>query len=406
MQTKIQEWIYAREAFAGVECVQKEGKVCYHLCILKKEKNAAKIVLQKQNIASIEELKEHLEEDMPIFLVLNVKGVLNKMLESIPNSEEEALLAVFPAAQLSDFYVQQLESRGKALVSVFRKDRVAAFLDDFLAAKLWVVNVFIGPFWVAELLPILPAYTAKIQTAQQLLYLEQQHISRFENQIAAFTEWFTIGDERVQEEMLLALSMTFLALTQPNIQGLALEQTQTQQSNFYYKKLFHYTALGALGFFFLALLGNYLLFDHYNAAQQNLKVELLQQQSLLQQRDSLAQKYNQKKALLGDQLTLGRSKASYYADQLAATLPSSLQFTELALFPKIETKEYGSEDKLPQYNRSKIKIKGRCQASVFYNNWKYSLKELPWVASIHNLSYQNEKNGQGIFELEITLKDD
>lgn len=405
MQPKIKELIYSREAFAGIECLQKEGELYYHLCILKKEKNSAKIVLQKEQIASLVDLKEILNDDaIPIFLAINIKGILNRILNYIPNSKEEALKAVFPSAKEADFYWQQIEQDQRALVSVIRRDSVQKLLKEFEAAGLWVVNVFVGPFWIEEILPILPSYTQRIQVGEQALIIEGQQIINLEKNSAAAQELFSVGDDRVSESLLLALAMSFIALTQPNAEGIKADFVQQQQVDFYYKKLFHYTALLALGFFFTTLLVNYLLFEHYNAQQQGLKIEVSQQQSLLNQRDSLEKKYNDKRALLGDQLNLGQSKSSYYADQLAATLPSTLQLSKLILFPEIKEEGYQTEEVLPRYDNQTIIVEGQCQASVFYNNWKRSLEELDWVASIHNLSYQNNKNGYGIFKLKITLK--
>lgn len=406
MLPKLQEFIYGREAFAGVECLQREGNLYYNVCILKKEKNSAKILLQQDNIPSLSELKEILKEDIPIFLGINIKGILNRVLDYIPNSKKDALTAVFPSAKEDDFYVQQVETDQNTLISVVRKDSVLELLKSFETAELWVVNAFVGPFWIEEILPILPAYVQTIQIGQQVLTIENQHITGLSKSVSARQELFSIGEDRVSESLSLALSMAFIAITQSNIQGVEADFIDQQQTNFYYKKLFHYTALGALAFFFVALFTNYLLFEHYNSQEQGLKVEVSQQQSLLNQRDSLAKKYQDKKALLGDQLNLGQSKSSYYADQLAATLPSTLQLTNLVLFPKIKEEGYSSEESLPRYDNQTILVEGQCQASVFYNNWKRSLEELDWVASIHNLSYQNNKNGQGVFKLKITLKNE
>jgi hypothetical protein len=406
MQPKIKELIYGREAFAGVECLQREGQFYYHLCILKKEKNSAKIVLQQENISSLSDLKEIIKDDLPIFLGINIKGILNRVLDYIPNSKEDALTTVFPSANEDDFYLQQVETDRNALISVVRKDSISELLKDFEAAELWVVNAFVGPFWIEEILPILPAYVQTIQIGQQVLTIESQHITGLSKSTSARQELFSIGEDRVSESLSLALAMAFLAITQPNIQGVEAEFIHQQQTDFYYKKLFHYTALVALGFFFVALFANFLLFEHYDSQQKGLKVEVSQQKSLLNQRDRLAKKYKDKKMLLGDQLHLGQSKASYYADQLAATLPSTLQLTNLVLFPKIKEEGYNSEETIPLYDNQTILVEGQCQASIFYNNWKQSLEELNWVASIHNLSYQNNKNGQGVFKLKITLKNE
>lgn len=407
MQSKLQQWIYSRETFAGVEIVQMEGSFSYQLCLLKKEKDSAKIVAQYANIATVEELKNLVGTNTPIFLGVNIKGIINRVLDYAPNSKEEALATVFPSAQEADFHVQQVESGNNTLISVVRQDSVLAVVEELQAAALWVVKVFVGPFWIEEILPILSNPMQQIQVGQQLLLIEQQHIIGCSRGEKEQQEIVVIGEEQVKEAGLMALSMAFLAFTQPTLEGLDIALVEQQQTEFYYKKLGYYTLLGVLGFFFVALLGNYLLFEHYNTKQQDLALEVGQQKSLLDQRDVLAKKYEDKKALLGDQLNLGQSKSSYYADQLAATLPSTLQLTQLVLFPKVEQEDtYSSEEQVPRYDGRTILVTGQCQASVFYNNWKRSLEELDWVAAIHNLSYQNNKEGQGVFELKITLKNE
>lgn len=405
MQPKLQQWMYSHETFAGVELLQKQGGYCYNLCLLKKEKDSAKILLQETGIPSLEQLKELIGANTPMFLGINSKGMLLKVLDHHPTSKIEALRAVFPSAQEEEFHLQQVESSTNSLLAVVRKDRVEPLVEEMQTAGLWVVNVFIGPFWMEEILPLLPSSVQELQVGQQLLLIEQQHIIGSSKGEKAALGSFQVGEETVEEAGLLALSMAFLAITQPTIQGLDMPIVQQQQKDFYYKKLFHYTGIAALSLFFMALLGNYLLFEHYHTQQQNLSIEVGQQKSLLEQRAQLAKKYEDKKALLGDQLHLGQSKSSYYADQLAATLPSTLQLTKLVLFPKIQTEDsYNSEEQLPYYDNKTILVTGQCQASVFYNNWKRALEELDWVASIHNLSYQNNKEGQGVFELKITLK--
>lgn len=403
MQPTIQTWIYQQTAIAGVECVQTGGHFYYNLCLLKKEKDSAKIVLQKQQIPSIEQLKEHLEEDTPIFLAANIKGMLHRQLDYQPKDDAETLNAVFPSAQATDFYVQTVPSHDNYFATVVRKDSIDRLIQQLLEADLWVVNVFLGSFWIAEILPLLSSVTA-IQSSQLLLTIEEQSLTGFSKSTNEGKAVFMIGDEQVHEPVLLALSMAFLGITQATIQGISTENIQQQQQNFYYKKLLHYSGLLALAVFFIALLINYLLFDYYNQQRQELQIEVSQQQSLLEKRDSLAKKYAEKSALLGDQLYLGASKTSYYADQLAATLPSTLRLTSLVLFPEIKANQFSSGEELPRYDNQKIIIKGTCQASVFYNNWKQAVEELRWVKSIHNMSYQNAPNGQGIFELAIQVQ--
>lgn len=407
MQQQVQEWIHRREAFVGVTCLQRGGELCYAVCGLKKEKENATLFTQADDLTTIEALKEVLAEEQPIVLGLQIKGMLHRVLDHQPATTAEALAAIFPSAAEADFYVQQVPLGEGTLITVVRREQVEALVTPLLEAGLWVVQVFIGPFWVQEVLPLLPSWTERLQIGDQQLLVQGQQITGISKEMAEATQAFQFGKNTVPERQLLALSLAFLALTQPDLEGVSLDAVEARRTNFYYKKLFQYTAIVLLGFFFFALLGNYILFERYNGQQQSLALEVAQQQNLLAQRDALVTQYRDKKALLGDQLNLGASRVSYYADQLAASLPSTLQLTRLTVFPVLETEEaYQAEEILPRYDQATILVEGRCQASVFYNNWKRGLEELDWVASIHNLSYQNDQMGRGVFQLKITVRYD
>lgn len=404
MQPTLPDWIHHREAFAGVTCLQRGDVLCYDVCVLKKEKDRAKILVQADQLTTLQALQEVVEEGQPVVLGLQVKGMLHRVLEYQPETTAAALAAVFPSADVADFYVQQLPLERGALVTVVRRDRVETLVVPLLEAGLWVVQVFVGPFGVQEILPLLPHWVERLSIGDQTLLVQNQQITALTKDASTDVQIFQLGEDRVPETQVLALSMAFIALTQSSLEGIPLAKVQERYTNFYYKKLFHYTTIGLLGCFFIALLGNYLLFEQYNIQQQNLALEVDQQRHLLTQRDALAIQYRDKKALLGDQLNLGASKTSYYADQLAASLPSTLQLTKLTLFPVLEENDaYQTEESLPRYDQAVILVEGRCQASVFYNNWKRGVEELDWVASIHNLHYQNDQEGRGVFRLKIIL---
>jgi len=404
MHPKLAQWILNNGVFAGVECVQKKGELCYHLCVVEKEKEAAKIVQQKRAIPTLKKLKALIGEDVPIFLTVNVKGILHRKLDYLSLNSRDTLKAVFPSVNVEDFLVQQVPVNQKTFVSVIRKEVLEDIVHTFVSTGLWVVNVFAGSFLLEHILTILPA-TNEIQTSQLILTTEEGHLQGFVKSNTVAQRTFQIGeDDVVHEENLLSLCMAFMAIMNPTIQGLPVEQVTIQKEAFLYKKAFQYVSVGALSVFFIALLINYFLFDTYYKKEQDLKVELAQQQNLLSQLDTLKRQLESKKALLGAHWNLGKSKASFYADRLAASLPSSIKLTSLVLFPKVQEKNYSDEDKFPRYHNRKIIIKGQCQASVFYNNWKHNIQDFDWVESLHNLSYQNGNKGVGLFELEITLK--
>ena len=235
MLPQLQAWMYGQVTFAGVECLQKGEGLCYRVCWLKKEKNSAKILRQVDQIEGIEALKAALEPGMPVVLGLNVKGALHRLLERPPESDEAALAAVFPSAQPADFQVQQVPTATKTLVSVMRKDRMNALVEPLLAAELWVVQVWLGPFIVQDILPILPHWTATLQVGEHRLEVEQQQIVGFSKAMPQDPQAFNIGGETVAEPLVYALSLALGALTQPNQPGLPLETVAQRRVDFYYK---------------------------------------------------------------------------------------------------------------------------------------------------------------------------
>ena len=402
MWEKISHWILTQGTFAGVEYLQKPDGLYFNLTILKKEKGVAKIIVTQNDIASIEALKTYLDDKIPVYLVINVNGMLHRKLDYIPNSKIEVLQAVFPSANPADFLVQQTPTKDNALVSIIRKETTREIIGQLNKNQVEVIAIFAGNFVLQSLLPALGDITA-LSLFNFHLQVEQQKIVGFSKESYPAID-LPVGNQTVQSTELPALNMAFLGMTQNAIVPLDLEETQKNSVDFIYKRLFYFTSIAVLLLFFIALLINYFLFEQYSAKVKELQIELTQQQNLLIQRDTLAKQLEQKIAVLGNKMNIGNSKTSFYADQIAASLPSSMQLININIYPIIETTIYDQEAKIPRYETNKIIIKGYCQASVFYNDWKRNIQSLSWVKSIQNISYQNDQNGTGIFELEITLQ--
>jgi hypothetical protein len=403
MWEKVSHWILTQGTFAGLEYLQKPDGFYYNLTILQKEKGIAKIIATHTDIGSIEALKVFLEETIPVYLVINIGGMLHRKLDYTPTSKKEALQAVFPSANTDDFLVQQTITKRDTLISIIRKESCQEIIGKLKKNKVEVIKIFAGNFLVQHLLAVIAEDISSLPLIGFSLTIEQHQIVSFDKAILPVTS-IALGDQRIDSTQLPSVTMAFLGITQSAVKGLPLASTQATKGAFLYKRLFYYTSMFLLGFFFVALLINYFLFEQYATKAQELKLELTQQQNLLKQRDTLAQILEQKKAVLGGQMTVGKSKTSFYSDQLAASLPNSMQLLEMIIYPVIETNDYGTEEKIPQYETNVIRIKGKCQASVFYNDWKRNIQTLSWVKSIQNISYQNDQNGIGIFELEITLQ--
>ena len=124
------------------------------------------------------------------------------------------------------------------------------------------------------------------------------------------------------------------------------------------------------------------------------------QQSTLQQLDSLQKEVQGKQAFLENNTLNQLSKTSYYADEIARTLPSDIQLTTLNIFPKQKEKR-STENKLPQFNQTII-IKGKTQETLSFNEWKQALEALDWIQKVNIISFGQDENWS-IFEVLIAF---
>lgn len=409
MWQQLSKLLYQQKGIVGLSCQQQDGQWQYQLCRLERKKDQVEIE-QQIVVQSLDTLASQLPQaDAPIFLWVDAPNMLHRQLQHLPDSTTAALQAILPTAKVEDFYVQCLTQSNSCWVSVVRKSLIDQLLADLEAAELFILQIGIGPCLLGELAPLLPPDTHTISSPYHQLHFEQQQLQQLSKlppatALAQQQASIQLGDDRLTFQQLPAFNMALLGITQPDFQGLALPELASKRVDWQFKQLFTYTLWIGLVVFFVALLGNYVLFDHYQKSYEELEVSTLQQQQLVDQRNALQEQYQRRKALLGDQLQLSQSKSSFYADQLAASLPRSIQLTRLEVFPQIISQAYQSEDELPRYDYHKILVAGQCDASVFYNNWKLALQELHWVAGLKNLSYQNDAAGHGLFELEIELK--
>lgn len=397
--------LYRSQRVAGIEYLQTNQGFIWQVVVMEIEKKKAIFHKTAAKLDSLQAVKEVIGKDTPVFLSINSRSVVHKKVTGTSGSDANALQQVFPNAALDDFYIQRLEIQGGEIVSIARCDAINQILDSIVSEGLSVLHLSFGPFPVSNLLPLLPTQDS-IALSSHILSLQQQQISDFQSHSTPISGSQRIGEtDNLENELLVAAAMAVLGLSDLRAAGIPAALITQQQSEFLYKKMFQALGLGVLGFFFIALLASYLLFSNYQTANVKLETQLQHKEFLLKQRDTLRAQYQRQSTFFGDNKSGKLSKLSFYADQLAASLPSTIQFTTLQIFPEIIDKNRSAtEAVIPKYESSIIRIKGTCRGSVFYNNWKKGVQELFWVGELHNLHYQDLDEDTGAFELEIKVK--
>lgn len=407
IQQNISNYFLSSEKVAGVEFLQNAAGEAIYLVILEKKKNKAEISITKRDIDSWQTLKKLIGADCPVFLSINTKSIIHRKIEGSSGSESNALQIIFPNAVAGDFYIQQTSISDAEIISIARRDVIDKIITELTNAEIPLLHVSLGPFHaISNTLDYLQTL-GSLRLNTHLVLLKENKIIDF--QAIKFEENSSspirIGENTVDSDLWLAFSLAASGMSEPKETGINSDGILWQQSEFLNKKIFQSLGISLLGIFFIALLLNYFAFSHFQEKNNGLKATLQHKEFLLKQRDTLKAVYQKKEAFLGGTAVGKASKTSFYADQLAASLPSSINFTELTIFPLIVDKNSSqSELKMPRYETDLIKIKGQCKGSVFYNNWKKSVQELFWVKEIHNLYYKDLDEDTGVFELEIRIK--
>ena len=385
----------------GIEIIQQAGEVSYHLVVLEIVKGQMNLKEKILNIGSWNELTEQLEKEMPIVLVLNVRGVLHKKVEATI-AKNQLAQRVLPNANHLDFYTQSIEANQGQIVSIIRKDQLDQWLEPFLTAKYWILDVRLGSFDAIELLPFL-RLDNDISTTVHQLEIANNQLNSFSKNKTNDTQSILLGDERINSWLLPIIGSAFRVLMKAPTNGIEADFLKMQQENYKQFRIFQIGGTAVLAFFFVALLVNFLLFSNYNTKNQELNAQLVYESTTLNKLDTLKKEYTEQKTFFNKNHLTQRSKTSFYADRIASTLPSDIQLTTLNVYPKIKKSGMEMEATLPEFEQNRIQVKGKTSSSIYYNDWKRSLHNLEWITNIEQIQYQEEE-GFGEFEVVLVIR--
>ncbi len=175
------------------------------------------------------------------------------------------------------------------------------------------------------------------------------------------------------------------------------------KEEFRQKQRFEFRGIALLASTLLILLINYVIFDHYWSAGNELKSRLITTQSALKQYEVLKAELKQKKEFLEENGMLESSRTSYFGDQLAKDLPASIHWGSLDIHP-VKKKKPDDESNFFFFENKQIAITGTCQRSIELNNWMKEIKKMDWVKNVVLVSYQQDNaKDDGEFLIEIEL---
>ena len=399
LRNKISGW----KKLAGVELILLSEGFEIRVCILEKKKGIISILKSKSKIESLEELKAFLEEGIPIALTISGKGILSKKLENThENDINKHLLHAIPNAKPADFYLQLFQDSKLKYLSLVRKPVADDVLTLFHKENLHVISLSLGGLLLHSL-QVLQGESFVIQSVEHRIEVKDGSVVQYSygqtpEQSASKIK---LGDDEISVDLVLAYTSAFQQVLPDPVQA-QHAQVSSDREEFLEKQMFTTFGWFVLSFFLAVLLINYIVFTWLSQETEKFTMASGLQKSQVVQLKNLQKEVGEKNIFLKSAGWMNTSKASFYADRIAATIPPSVLVTSLEVNP---IDEKASRDQRKQiFTDELIVITGNCKRPIELNGWIKRLKDFSWVqkVNVENYNYDSEEKA-GTFKVEITF---
>lgn len=397
MKQYLHNWL-ADKHFASLEW-REEG----HLVLSQfRYQNGELDLGQVLHLTDYAAIKDKLPKNVPLGLVVNGKQVLRKLIkETLPESEEVAIMKAFPNLDLTAFYCEICVFGDSYLVNVAKKSFVDELVTQMQRADLAPASVSIGMGAAGQLLPYVQ--DEKLHLAGALLQLEQGSISELRLTDEEVAGQFTVDQSPLDTAAFLGFASTLRYLSEVRIPGNLSEKNKEFKNNQFNRSVFTKGIQAALGFFLLLLAVNFGLFQHLEKKNAELYAQLQISKSNTEQLAQLESRIAQKEEKLKSVQSQTGTRTTYLMDQVAAIIPSSIRLSEMIYQPLNQPINATRAIDLQQ---GVIALTGTSSNQELFTYWTASLEDLEWITQvvIEDYSYQNRTTSS--FTLQLILQDE
>ena len=396
------KWIKGQAAF-GVELLFS-AKDSYTIIAteLIATKDGLSVARKFVDITLHELVKENTKK-LPVCFSVGGKGVIHKKVKYDEYTKEQELLnQVLPNASLNDFYLQQFFiNTNECWVSIIRKDLLDSLIAEIETSGLFGIQVYLGPFVLECTIPLIDK--PLLLTATHELLIENGNIVQMDSlgSVSGGEEYLIEGESVNSHELIAFATALTHFIPSGRLTTISAGKVSEIKDEFLNKN--KYTAVGfsMLVLFFLITIVNMLVSNSYRDANNELQYQVNSKQKYVAELATLKDELKIKEQFVHNSGIARASKISYYADQIALSIPETIQLDRLFINP-LEKRITKAEDILFNYN--KIKVRGTVNRSIELNNWVKKIKQYEWTGDINIISFvQDNLKTAGEFEIEINI---
>ncbi len=406
MLTQIGQWLASRLVTQCVGLsiyVNNDGKRCFQLLLLEKQKGGDLTVLAKERFEQLAEVKEWLTEypTAPIVCLLDGKSVLVRFLPTSGDStgldRSKILKQVVPTGKEEEFIINSYFTDTGIITAVSRIDYVSQIINEFKEEGVQVLNIALG-------LPGYVQFESYFNTDQigQLAY-GQYTIEKGSSGYTAISRKpnvdneLQLGEYRLTHHEIPAFGVA-AQYFMPTNAVLDIEEVTPEQKEEHYNHQLHKVLMMAIpGILLVLLLINTLVFFNANSQNAVLKEASAGKQLMYKTYTEKKKQYDQRKAII-DQLNSANSHFAFISDQVGGAVPSGIILTDMSVFPYVE------KGRVKQFEREKLVIKGESNNATVFGRFIDKVERLSFVEDIAYQDYSfNNRKGKGVFHIEVLM---
>ncbi len=377
-----------------VGIIRKDNGETFNVLSIKK--NGDKIdIVSISSYENYEEFSKNIDSKLPILLVVDGKGILNKEV----NFNNESDILWHKNIDHSSIYFTSLKTQQSSFMSFCRKNIVVDYTDKFLKSKLTIIDIYIGSFLTALLQNAINEQT--IKSGELLLQFENRTLYGFSKEVNLIKKQYQIGKESISSEIIPLYGV----LLHFYLQQKEISKSQTNsliKEEIIYKKLFNFFGVFMLVSFLIALLASYLLTGYYSSKNAELNLENVYSSQSYEMITNLEKQKENKLKILNETGFLTSKFLTFYSYDILKGVPKDISLTQLSILPLYENVK---QNKKVDFETKTVKLLGETNNESSLNSWIDLLKNTEWAKNFEILSIKRDKKGLTHFELKMILKD-
>lgn len=377
-----------------VGIIKKEDYEIFNLLTIKKKANKISIVAV-QTFENFEKLNKSADKKLPLLIVFEGKGVLNKEIDF----NNEADINWQKNIDYNTIYYTDLKGLKSNFISFCRKNIVEESISKFQKNGFQVIDVYIGSFLGALLNNVLNK--EMLFSTDLRLEFENEKLLGFSKQNEEVkTVNYQIGEETISNVFLpLYGAIIHFFVKQKEVSKTANPNLNSEE--LIYKKAFEFFGVFILFGFLTSLLISYFIIQYYGTKNSELNLQTVYSNQSYQLILDLEAQKEKKLNILKESGILSSKFLSYYGYEIIKSIPLNVSLNELNIIP---LKEEYKENKKAFFETKTIIIKGETFQEGSFNNWLEDLKKMEWLQRFEIISLKKDKKNKSIFEIKITLK--